>query len=107
MVVEKITRRYHADFWGEFKCEHCRSISTGQGYQDGFYYKNVLPLCKCPACGLQSRKGPVKTSYGGFKLKKKVELPEGYEPPESYYSGEPKEEGWKACNQQKNALFLY
>lgn len=107
MVIRKVTRRCGSDFFGEFECEHCGSISEGHGYSDGYYKKNVLPLCKCPSCGLQSREGPVRVSYEGFKLINKKELPEGYEPPESYYSGEPKEEGWKECDRHKDEPFLW
>jgi len=91
MLVSRITQRSRCDFWGLFQCEHCGSISKGRGYSDGYYHENVLPFCECPACGLQGIKGEVKTSYDGFELVEKKELPEGYEPPERYYSGEPEE----------------
>ncbi|MDE5830330.1 MAG: hypothetical protein K2H53_01160 [Clostridia bacterium] len=107
MVVQKITKNVHSDFLGQFKCEHCGSILEGHGYHDGYYFKNVLPFCKCPSCGLQSIKGEEKSSYEGFNLILQKDLPEGYTPPESYYSGEPKEEGWKECNRHPDFPCLW
>lgn len=107
MVVEKVQRRCRSNFYGLFKCEHCGSISYGQGYSDGYYYHNVLPFCKCPSCGLQSIKGDEKISYGGFELVEKKELPEGYKMPEGYFAGEPEEEGWKECEQNDGKTWLY
>ena len=107
MVVEKVQRRCRSNFYGLFKCEHCGSISYGQGYSDGYYYHNVLPFCKCPSCGLQSIKGDENISYGGFELVEKKELPEGYKMPEGYFAEEPEEEGWKECEQNDGKPWLY
>lgn len=105
--IMKITRTSGMDFWGKFQCEHCGSVSEGRGYNDGYYKTNVLPFCKCPACKMQSIKGPVKVSYDGFKILEKKELPDDYQPPESYFSGQPKEEGWRMEDQVKNQPFLW
>jgi len=107
MVVKKITRSSGSDFWGDFECEHCGSISTGRGYSDGFYYENVIPLCKCPVCDLQSREGEEKTSYDGFKVIEKKEISKDYKLPESYYAGEPEKEGWKESDRSKNMPILW
>lgn len=90
MILKRVTKWFHNDFFGEFECEHCKSTSAGRGYNDQTYHERVLPFCECPSCGLQSKKGAVKKSYGGFTLINKKELPQGYELPESYYSEESK-----------------
>lgn len=107
MVIKEVTRQHRLDFFAKFQCEHCGSISTGQGYNDGYYMNSVLPFCKCPSCGLQSIKGVECVSYGGFKLITKKDLPEGYEPPASYYAGKPTEEGWKASERYPEWPPLY
>lgn len=45
------------DFTGLYKCEFCENEKTiDGGYNDTFYFKNVIPSFKCEKCG-KSTKG--------------------------------------------------
>lgn len=70
MKLIEITNQHRFDFWGIFQCEHCGTKATGRGYADDNYHKNVLPFVACPNpdCKKQSKEGPEKTSYDGFKI---------------------------------------
>lgn len=52
----KITKTFNwnrRDFSYDAKCEHCnheQKNNTG-GYDDSFYYNNVIPDKKCSKCG--------------------------------------------------------
>ena len=55
LIIMKITKTYNwsrRDFSYDMKCEHCNHEvkNNGGGYDDSFYYNNVIPSIKCPKC---------------------------------------------------------
>jgi len=102
MKFVKETGRSNHDIWGDFECEHCGSIANGRAYDDGNYFTNVIPFVPCPACGLQRVQGEVK----GYTLDivEKKAIPEGYEPPDSYYAKHTKVEGLSISERTGNQM---
>lgn len=54
----EITKQFNwlrRDFCYEAKCEHCGNTSTHSGgYDDSYYYTEVIPNQKCDNCGESS-----------------------------------------------------
>lgn len=65
MKIKKITSQSRRDFQAVYVCEHCSHESTGYGYDDSHFHKNVIPDMKCGECGLVSPESyrPLTTKY--------------------------------------------
>lgn len=50
MKIKKITNQDRRDFTAVYECEHCGGETTGYGYDDENFHKNVIPKMKCKKC---------------------------------------------------------
>ena len=65
MKIKEITSQHRRDFRSIYECEHCGGEKTGQGYDDTYFHKNVIPAMKCDNCGKTAREDyqPRATKY--------------------------------------------
>ena len=54
MRIVEIESRNRRDFYAIYECEHCGTRTTGSGYDDEYFHKNVIPNIVCKACGKKS-----------------------------------------------------
>jgi transcription elongation factor Elf1 len=67
--IKEKTSQHRRDFTAIYKCEHCDHEQTGDGYDDAYFHKNVIPTLVCDQCGMKGgeKYEPLATKY-----------PEGY-----------------------------
>ena len=51
MKIKKIISQHRRDFSAIYKCEHCDHEEEGNGYDDAYFHKAVIPAMKCKECG--------------------------------------------------------
>jgi transcription elongation factor Elf1 len=71
MKIKQITKQNRRDFEAIYICEHCNNEEKiGEGYDDAFFHKNIIPKMECKKCGKSADKNyiPNMTKY-----------PEGYQ----------------------------
>ena len=58
MYIKKIGRRFgnRKDIYCCFRCEFCGNEQYGAGYDDEYYFSQVVPEIKCSNCGRSSRR---------------------------------------------------
>ncbi len=55
MKIKAILRQHRRDFYADYECETCGHIECNKpGYDDSNFHNNVIPLMKCPNCGIES-----------------------------------------------------
>ncbi len=50
MRIQKKIRQHRRDFIADYECEHCGNVDRGDGYDDAFYHRNVIPMMRCSKC---------------------------------------------------------
>ena len=51
MKINKIIRQHRRDFRAIYVCEHCGCQEEGDGYDDDYFHKKVIPALRCKKCG--------------------------------------------------------
>ena len=51
MKIKDIISQSRRDFTAIYKCEHCGFEVEGDGYDDSYFHKKVIPEMKCKKCG--------------------------------------------------------
>ncbi len=51
MRIKQIVSQNRRDFRAIYECEHCGHEHKGNGYDDAYFHKTVVPKMKCPQCG--------------------------------------------------------
>lgn len=65
MKIKEIVNQHRRDFTAIYVCEHCNVESKGNGYDDSYFHKEVIPAMKCKSCGLTAGDDykPLTTKY--------------------------------------------
>jgi rubrerythrin len=65
MKIKKITSMHRRDFSAIFVCEHCEYEHERDGYDDGYFHREVIPKMECPTCGKKAADDyqPMGTRY--------------------------------------------
>ena len=50
MKIQKIISQHRRDFRAIYECEHCGHTIEGNGYDDSYFHKNVIPKMECKSC---------------------------------------------------------
>lgn len=51
MKINTITSQRRRDFQAIYECEHCGKTESGNGYDDEYFHRKVIPEMTCKACG--------------------------------------------------------
>ncbi|RLG44979.1 MAG: hypothetical protein DRN81_03080 [Thermoproteota archaeon] len=51
MKIKKRISQTRRDFTAVYECEHCGETEEGEGYDDAYFHKTVIPEMKCSECG--------------------------------------------------------
>lgn len=70
MHIKKIISQYRRDFEAVYVCEHCGHEHRGQGYDDSYFHKEVIPKMTCPSCGKEAGADyrPLSTKYDDSQI---------------------------------------
>jgi len=70
MKIQKIISQNRRDFRAIYECEHCDYAEEGNGYDDDFFHRNVIPNMVCKKCGKKSPENyrPLTTKYSADEV---------------------------------------
>ena len=51
MRILSIASQNRHEFTATYVCQHCGAEKTGRGYDNGYFYKKVIPTMVCDRCG--------------------------------------------------------
>lgn len=54
MRIKAIVRQHRRDFVADYVCESCGHVHRGNGYDDTYFHREVIPDMRCPNCGKAS-----------------------------------------------------
>ena len=65
MKIQKILNQHRRDFNAIYECEHCGHTYEATGYDDTYFYNEVIPSKKCPKCDKKAGDDyrPLTTKY--------------------------------------------
>ncbi len=71
-LIEK-RNQHRRDFTGLYRCEGCGHEQTGNGYDDTYFHRQVIPAMECKACGestnsLETEPQPMATKYADWEV---------------------------------------
>ena len=70
MNIKKILFQHRRDFTAIYQCEHCGHEVEGNGYDDSYFHKEVIPNKICPKCGKTADANfrPLTTKYKDYEV---------------------------------------
>lgn len=70
MKIKTIKSQYRRDFTAVYECEHCGATIEGNGYDDAYFHKNVIPDMVCQQCGKKADENyrPLTTKYAEYEV---------------------------------------
>lgn len=70
MKIKKIISQHRRDFKAIYECEHCGYETTGTGYDDDHFHRNVIPKLPCNKCGKTAPENyrPLITKYAAHEV---------------------------------------
>jgi hypothetical protein len=68
MKIKKIKNQSRRDFTAIYVCEYCDHEEEGNGYDDSYFHKTVIPKMKCKSCGKTASEDyrPLATKYPDY-----------------------------------------
>ena len=65
MKIKEIIYQHRRDFKAIYECDHCGQTKNGNGYDDQYFHKNVIPGMVCDMCGKTADESyrPLTTKY--------------------------------------------
>ena len=69
MKIKKIESQTRRDFYAIYECEHCGHTERGDGYDDDYFHRNVIPGMQCKKCGKKAPSDyrPMGTKYAAHE----------------------------------------
>lgn len=65
MQIKRYINRNRRDFNAVYQCEHCGAEEVKSGYDDSYFYQEVIPNMECSECKKKAGKEykPLATRY--------------------------------------------
>jgi ribosomal protein L37AE/L43A len=65
MKIQKIVSQNRRDFRAIYECEHCGKTEAGNGYDDEYFHRKVIPEMECKECSKKADGDyrPLTTKY--------------------------------------------